>query len=131
MAWVAPVASGVGSALGGMFGGKAQQNAANSAAQEQQNLMNTEIGQIQSADNQQRGVINSMLPYTTGGSQLATALQKTAPYFAPGQGAAFGGQTAQPNGSVTNYSSLLSPHAGTPSVSPGMTPGTSAASMLK
>jgi hypothetical protein len=131
MSWVAPVAMAGGNILGSMVGGKAQQNAANSAAQEQQNLMNTEIGQIQSADNQQRGAINSLLPYTTGGSQLASALQKSAPYFAPGQGAAFGGQTANPNGSVTNYSSLLSPHAGTPSVSPGMTPGASAARALQ
>lgn len=111
MSFLGGLLSGIGSLAGGIFGGNSQQAAANTAAQEQENLQNTALQYLQNAATQQRGSIASLAPYATGGSTAASALQYAAPYLAPGQGAVFGGQQVKstPTGGSVNYSSLLSP----------------------
>jgi hypothetical protein len=101
--------SALGSIVGGLLGGSSQSSSANDAAQAQENITQQDLAYLQQAGSQQRGAINSLLPYAQGPSQAAAALRPS--FLAPGQGAIFGGQqfNANANAGTPDYSSLLSP----------------------
>jgi hypothetical protein len=129
MSFLPAAAVAGGDVIGSIIGGKGQQNAANTAAQEQEAITQKYLDYLQNAGASARTAINSILPYSQSGSQAASTLQATAPYLAPGQGAMFGGQQINSNATSGSdlskmYSGLLSPTATNQTHAPsGLTPG--------
>lgn len=110
MGMLAPALIGGGaSILGSALGGKSQQNAAKSAADTQQNMLDTQLQYLQNAGTQARSAIAQMLPDAQGAAQAGASAQRNAPFLPAGQGAVFGGQqvNSTPN-SGNPYSSLIS-----------------------
>lgn len=112
MGFLGSLLSAGGSILGSILGGNRQQSAANSAAQGQQNLLETQLQYLKNAGIDARSAIAQMLPYAQGAAQAGAATQQSAPFLPAGQGAVFGGQqvNSTPN-SGNPYSSLISPNA--------------------
>ena len=99
-----------GGILGGIFGQNSQASSAEAAAQAQEQIEQQNVAMLQQQAAAQRGAVACLEPYSQGASQAASAMQGSAPYLAPGQGAVFGGQTVNPGtGGAVNYASLLNP----------------------